>query len=480
MDVQVVCESVCRQGCCQSGAGCMDWSIDLNGGQLAKVWLANADLRGAALNGANLRGGFLMHADLSDADLRDADLQHANLVSANLTNANLTNANLTNANLTNANLTGADTRWANFTGADLTGTQQNEETVPVPNDTVDLRGGLLAGAYLAREDLRGAQLAGSDLRGAQLTDANLSGANLCGANLCGADLTGADLTGADLTGADLTAAKLTRTDFRRAKISGADFRGARLTEALSSTLNLLATIKAQDQLSETSDDPSVDVQSGDPDLLLQADGPEDRRFLASQLRRISLMLNLGRNSKGWWSGRAENQPAPKYFIGDVGPGGGTVFFDAGIPREWGQYLEAAPVTWYDGGEDPLLMWYPFEISSLHANWHSFVGSGKANTKAIARGQRKLDAHSDTAALACVAYRGGGFKDWYLPSIGELFEMYDSRCVFRSLKTGKYWSSSEGHYADPESILLLIFTDQERGGGDAYPESHYAVRPIRAF
>ncbi len=32
-------------------------------------------------------------------------------------------------------------------------------------------------------------------------------------------------------------------------------------------------------------------------------------------------------------------------VGDVGPGGGTVFYDAGTTQSWGRYLEAAPTDY---------------------------------------------------------------------------------------------------------------------------------------
>ena len=40
-------------------------------------------------------------------------------------------------------------------------------------------------------------------------------------------------------------------------------------------------------------------------------------------------------------------------IGDTGPGGGVVFYDAGQPQPWGRYLEAAPAGWFNvpGAQD---------------------------------------------------------------------------------------------------------------------------------
>jgi hypothetical protein len=50
-----------------------------------------------------------------------------------------------------------------------------------------------------------------------------------------------------------------------------------------------------------------------------------------------------------------------------------------------------------------------------------------------------------AAQLCQAYNGGGYTDWYLPSSGELQQMYNQRGVIPNLTYGvySYWSSTEG-------------------------------------
>ena len=55
---------------------------------------------------------------------------------------------------------------------------------------------------------------------------------------------------------------------------------------------------------------------------------------------------------------ASPSKALTYSIGETGPGGGIIFYDAGSQQSWGQYLEAAPANW-DGtndNEDPYVQW----------------------------------------------------------------------------------------------------------------------------
>ena len=70
-----------------------------------------------------------------------------------------------------------------------------------------------------------------------------------------------------------------------------------------------------------------------------------------------------------------------------------------------------------------------------------VYTGLANTNAILAACPT----AGTAAQLCRSYNGGGYTDWYLPSIGELQLMYDNRSVVPNLTTGvfTYWSSTEG-------------------------------------
>jgi hypothetical protein len=77
-------------------------------------WLTDGSLRGAYLRMANLEG-----ANLFRADLQEADLMMANLQGAYLTNAFLQKATLSVANLQTANLTSAYLQRASLFRADL-------------------------------------------------------------------------------------------------------------------------------------------------------------------------------------------------------------------------------------------------------------------------------------------------------------------------------------------------------------------------
>ena len=68
---------------------------------------------------------------------------------------------------------------------------------------------------------------------------------------------------------------------------------------------------------------------------------------------------------------------------------------------------------------------------------SAIGAGKANTAAILA----IDGNAP-AALACKNYDGGGMNDWFLPSRGELNEMYKARSHLGISSLWWFWSSSQ--------------------------------------
>jgi len=156
-------------------------------------------------------------------------------------------------------------------------------------------------------------------------------------------------------------------------------------------------------------------------------------------------------------------------VGDIGPGGGMVFYAVAKKQKWGSYLEAAnPKTWQSGGVDPQYPWC--QNTALHVGaTGTVIGSGAANTKKI------LAKCTEGAAVAARSYRGGGKTDWFLPSKDELFQMYMNINVVFGFFPDNYWSSSE---FDGTSVWYrqVTFGAQSHTSKD----TAFYVRPIRAF
>jgi hypothetical protein len=181
-------------------------------------------------------------------------------------------------------------------------------------------------------------------------------------------------------------------------------------------------------------------------------------------------------------------------VGDIGPAGGVVFYDAGERRSWGRYLEVSPKDaekigwpWRKPGYDPdvdRIYDETGEPSRLKRVRSKFVGMGEANTKAIV----KEFGAGRYAARAAADYEVDGFDDWFLPSADELDIMYNVLFAVEEPLIGfaptYYWSSSEYDLKNAWTVLFRSgqrfdregwFTDKDTGRPNAM-----RVRPIRAF
>ena len=189
-------------------------------------------------------------------------------------------------------------------------------------------------------------------------------------------------------------------------------------------------------------------------------------------------------------------------VGDLGPGGGRIFYVAAAPFTCGpileatcSYLEAASTTgnapWADGN----YQWSGVTATRI-GTLNTAIGFGFVNTNSMI-GQSST---SSKAATISQAYRGpNNLDDWFLPSKDELNQMCKwargvpwisdaTRCSGGLINTGlgaqgfgeaAYWSSSE-----PNAVNNVAWTQAFTNNGtqyDATPKSNnYWVRPIRAF
>jgi hypothetical protein len=191
-----------------------------------------------------------------------------------------------------------------------------------------------------------------------------------------------------------------------------------------------------------------------------------------------------------------------YELGDKGPGGGTVFYRnaSGFTSTYDNtichYLEAMPVTWYDGTDDPQLEWgitnpfLPVDVKDFAtrdiAGTETGIGTGRRNTWLI---RTDGDAEDYGAGLIPAAYYAGaiasdnGTEDWFLPSKDELTQLYISRSVVGDITPGNFWSSSQypmGNTGAYDSAWSQDFSGANNEAQANIKSEPLYVRPIRSF
>ena len=229
-------------------------------------------------------------------------------------------------------------------------------------------------------------------------------------------------------------------------------------------------------------------------------------LLATVIALATSLLTFGPSVASAGSATCDKGGACK--VGDVGPSGGIVFYDAGSLQWWGRYLEVPrgiPVgtnlTGLPWSSDPAVSVYVDtpEISARRQRIRSrLLGMGKANTERI------VAAHGDGdyAAAAVARLRINGFDDWFLPSKDELDAYYNFRRMYR--RTAPYvaaphWTSTESspsfafyqlfqdgtQYTDENGLVKGIsgnkqFNRSNMHSGSGFPAMRMRILPMRAF
>jgi hypothetical protein len=174
-------------------------------------------------------------------------------------------------------------------------------------------------------------------------------------------------------------------------------------------------------------------------------------------------------------------------VGDIGPGGGTVFYVASSPFPCGptlgsscRYLEAAPTT----GESPwasnaTAQWARIKSTTCD-NTSADIGTGYKNSIRIA--EYCDPTYSIGAAALARAYRGpNNLSDWFLPSMNELKELYNARYSVPGLRlTGGggatvYWSSTN---QNSDIAYVKVFANGVEGGN--YKDFGNPIHAVRSF
>jgi hypothetical protein len=169
-------------------------------------------------------------------------------------------------------------------------------------------------------------------------------------------------------------------------------------------------------------------------------------------------------------------PGGSCKVGNTGPAGGIVFYDAGSQQSWGRYLEVAPQGWSGSTEDPEANWCPVKT---FLSTQVGIGYGKSNTDLMMTGC------TTGAAVMARSFKGGGKSDWFLPSKDELNELYKyarsapggTLLASFSLRSS-YWTSSES------SNMATVWKQEFEIGQQTFhadiPRAFGILRPIRSF
>jgi len=157
-------------------------------------------------------------------------------------------------------------------------------------------------------------------------------------------------------------------------------------------------------------------------------------------------------------------------VGEIGPGGGKVFYDAGSVQSWGRYLEAAPT------DATSTTWCNNTSSALTGTFSRAIGSGAMNSYLM------LDGCTSGAAYNATGYSNNGYSDWYLPSILDLYQMCTNRATLGMTSAGTFKSSSQdtlnaGIHAETWNFPIATGTCGNDNWGKSLTQK---VRPIRAI
>jgi hypothetical protein len=174
-------------------------------------------------------------------------------------------------------------------------------------------------------------------------------------------------------------------------------------------------------------------------------------------------------------------------VGDTGPGGGIVVYDAGSDQSWGRYLEIAPKECESSGVS-FVLGQAADLGPGNVAYTTRIGSGRMNTEFLWRRPSSYYMAASYAQRTCK-----GFSDWFLPSKDELNEAF--RVLSHSRKgvnltplgqfaRGYYWTSSNyngstawtQYFADGQQFDRV----QTLSRNKKPPMNPFYVRPMRAF
>jgi len=180
----------------------------------------------------------------------------------------------------------------------------------------------------------------------------------------------------------------------------------------------------------------------------------------------------------------------EYQIGEIGPGGGYVFYDKGTYSDGWRYIEASSS---DFSSSVAIEWGCFN-KPVTAARSLEIGSGLTNSEAILTFHDALDdfynnpsncssnSNGTVAAKICLDLVENGFSNWHLPSEKEGLLMYQNLHLqgmgnFIADGTTLYWTSTEH---DDNTATAIDFSNGNHGWLCKQCAYNVKVRAVRYF
>jgi len=183
-----------------------------------------------------------------------------------------------------------------------------------------------------------------------------------------------------------------------------------------------------------------------------------------------------------------------YKVGDTGPAGGIIFYHdpngftvqgyTGTTGSFAEYtayyLEAAPANESNSEWGAYGTLIPDVTTFTNIGLYNTltIGVGRRDTQIIVNhlGTNETGKAAQVCASKTVTVGGTVFNDWFLPSLGELNEMYKANGQTGIPTTGYFWSSSQ---SSSNLAWIQYFTNglQSTNSKDSFSS---VLRAIRAF
>jgi hypothetical protein len=168
-------------------------------------------------------------------------------------------------------------------------------------------------------------------------------------------------------------------------------------------------------------------------------------------------------------------------IGVQGPAGGIIFMDPSTPGNTsGLFYEAAPSFWMSSTGDPRSAWCDESDKLIGVVVESETTEdmdGRANSDAMLNVCK--EGAANLADEYSVKVNDVEYADWFLPSKGELNQMYLNRSAIGGLY-GFYWSSSEREDATAWKQYFAVGPPGSGSQDFTLKFVELLVRPVRAF